>query len=92
MAYRQYGYRLAEIVDHLGVHHVTVSRRLKQAAEATHSEGRQEERVLSPVFPQKTGGNAQMLRLLVEVGAQSIPTWSSCHGQGVPRPVQHPNE
>ena len=30
-AYRQYGYRLAEIVDHLGVHAATVSRRFKQA-------------------------------------------------------------
>lgn len=34
-AYRQYGYRLAEIADHLGVHAATVSRRLKQA-EQTH--------------------------------------------------------
>ncbi|THJ12980.1 MAG: addiction module toxin RelE [Nitrospira sp. CG24C] len=31
VAYRQYGYRLAEIADHLGVHYATVSRRLKQA-------------------------------------------------------------
>ena len=30
-AYRQYGYRLAEIADHLGVHAATVSRRLKRA-------------------------------------------------------------
>jgi hypothetical protein len=30
-AYRQYGYRLAEIANHLGVHPATVSRRLKQA-------------------------------------------------------------
>ena len=30
-AYRQYGYRLAEIANHLGVHAATVSRRLKQA-------------------------------------------------------------
>lgn len=30
-AYRQYGYRLAEIAGHLGVHPATVSRRLKQA-------------------------------------------------------------
>ena len=30
-AYRQYGYRLAEIAEHLGVHAATVSRRLKQA-------------------------------------------------------------
>ncbi len=30
-AYRQYGYRLAEIADHLGVHAATVSRRLQQA-------------------------------------------------------------
>lgn len=34
-AYRQYGYRLAEIADYLGVHAATVSRRLKQAEEAT---------------------------------------------------------
>ena len=33
-AYRQYGYRLAEIADHLGVHAATVSRRLKQAEQA----------------------------------------------------------
>ena len=31
LAYRQYGYRLQEIADHLGVHYATVSRRLKQA-------------------------------------------------------------
>jgi putative transposase len=31
VAYRQYGYRLREIADQLGVHTVTVSRRLKQA-------------------------------------------------------------
>jgi DNA-binding transcriptional regulator LsrR (DeoR family) len=31
MAYRQYGYRLREIAAHLGVHEVTVSRRLKRA-------------------------------------------------------------
>jgi putative transposase len=30
-AYRQYGYRLVEIADYLGVHAATVSRRLKQA-------------------------------------------------------------
>jgi putative transposase len=34
VAYRQYGYRLAEIADHLGVHYATVSRRLKQAEQA----------------------------------------------------------
>ena len=33
-AYRQYGYRLAEIADYLGVHVATVSRRLKQAEQA----------------------------------------------------------
>ena len=33
-AYRDYGYRLAEIADHLGVHAATVSRRLKQAEQA----------------------------------------------------------
>ena len=31
VAYRQYGYRLREIAEHLGVHEVTISRRLKQA-------------------------------------------------------------
>lgn len=31
MAYRKYGYRLAEIAEHLGVHAATVSCRLKQA-------------------------------------------------------------
>ncbi|MDF0665575.1 MAG: transposase [Nitrospira sp.] len=30
-AYREHGYRLREIAEHLGVHYVTVSRRLKQA-------------------------------------------------------------
>jgi len=34
----------------------------------------------------------EMLRLLVEVGDQSIHTWSGCHEQGLPRPAQHPNE
>ncbi len=29
-AYREYGYRLHEIADHLGVHYATVSRRLRQ--------------------------------------------------------------
>ena len=29
-AYREYGYRLAEIAQHLGVHYATVSRRRKQ--------------------------------------------------------------
>ncbi|HJT21285.1 MAG TPA: transposase [Nitrospira sp.] len=33
VAYRQYGYRLAQIAAHLGVHYATVSRRLKQAEE-----------------------------------------------------------
>jgi putative transposase len=33
-AYRQYGYRLAEIADYLGVHAATVSRRLKRAEQA----------------------------------------------------------
>ncbi|WP_197742053.1 helix-turn-helix domain-containing protein [Nitrospira sp. KM1] len=33
-AYRQYGYRLAEIADYLGVHAATVSRRLKDAEQA----------------------------------------------------------
>mgnify|MGYP000901340687 CR=1 FL=1 len=31
VAYRQYGYRLREIAEHLGIHEVTVSRRLKRA-------------------------------------------------------------
>jgi len=35
VAYRQYGYRLREIAEHLGVHAVTVSRRLKQAEQET---------------------------------------------------------
>ncbi len=35
---------------------------------------------------------AEALRLLVEVGDQSIHTWSGCHEQGVPLPAQHPNE
>jgi predicted transcriptional regulator len=30
VAYRQYGYRLAEIADHLGVHAATVRRQLKE--------------------------------------------------------------
>jgi len=30
-AYRQHGYRLAEIATHLGVHYATVSRQLKRA-------------------------------------------------------------
>jgi trehalose 6-phosphate phosphatase len=35
---------------------------------------------------------AEVLQLLVEVGDQSIHTWSDCHEQGVTRPAQHPNE
>jgi hypothetical protein len=34
-AYRHYGYGLAEISAHLSVHAATVSRRLKQAEQAT---------------------------------------------------------
>jgi putative transposase len=34
VAYRQYGYRLAEIGEYLGLHAVTVSRRLKQAEQS----------------------------------------------------------
>ncbi|MDP1767869.1 MAG: transposase [Nitrospirota bacterium] len=34
MAYRQYGYRLAEIADHVGVHAATISRRLKRAEQS----------------------------------------------------------
>jgi REP element-mobilizing transposase RayT len=34
IAHRQYGYRLAEIAEHLGVHAATVSRRLKEAEQA----------------------------------------------------------
>ncbi|MFZ3015213.1 MAG: trehalose-phosphatase [Nitrospira sp.] len=34
----------------------------------------------------------EMLRLLVEVGDQSIHTWSGCHEHGATRPVPHPNE
>jgi hypothetical protein len=33
-----------------------------------------------------------VLRLLVEVGDQSLHTWSGCHEHGVSRPAQHPNE
>ena len=33
-AYRQYGYRLREIAEHLGVHAATVSGRLRQAEQA----------------------------------------------------------
>jgi trehalose 6-phosphate phosphatase len=33
----------------------------------------------------------EVLRLLVEVGDQSIHTWSGCHEQAVPHPAQHPN-
>lgn len=35
---------------------------------------------------------AEVLRLLVEGGDQSLHTWSGCHEQGVPQPAQHPNE
>ena len=35
-AYREYGYRLAEIAQHLGVHYATVSRRLKQFEQGAH--------------------------------------------------------
>jgi REP element-mobilizing transposase RayT len=35
VAYRRYGYRLREIAEHLGVHEVTVSRRLTQAEQET---------------------------------------------------------
>jgi REP element-mobilizing transposase RayT len=34
VAYRQYGYRLREIADYLGVHYATVSRRLRRVEEA----------------------------------------------------------
>lgn len=34
----------------------------------------------------------EVLRLLVEVGAQSIHTWSGCHEHGTPQSAQHPNE
>jgi trehalose 6-phosphate phosphatase len=34
----------------------------------------------------------EMLRLLVEVGDQSIHTWSGCHEQGTSQSAQHPNE
>jgi DNA-binding transcriptional regulator LsrR (DeoR family) len=34
VAYRQYGYPLAEIADHMGVHAAMVSRRLKQAEQS----------------------------------------------------------
>jgi hypothetical protein len=35
-AYRAYGYRLAEIADHLGVHYATVSRRLQRFERRKH--------------------------------------------------------
>ena len=35
-AYREYGYRLAEIADHLGVHYATVSRRLQRFERCRH--------------------------------------------------------
>ena len=35
---------------------------------------------------------AEVLRLLVEVGDQSIYTRSGCHEQGVPLPAPYPNE
>jgi trehalose 6-phosphate phosphatase len=35
---------------------------------------------------------AEVLRLLVKVGDQSIHTWSGCHQQEVPLPAQYPNE
>lgn len=34
----------------------------------------------------------EMLRLLVEVGDQSIHTWSGCHEQGTPQSAQRPSE
>jgi trehalose 6-phosphate phosphatase len=34
----------------------------------------------------------EVLRRLVEVGDQSIHTWSGCHEHEVVQPVQHPNE
>jgi DNA-binding NtrC family response regulator len=38
-AYREYGYRLREIAQHLGVHYATVSRRLKRAeSQRSHSD------------------------------------------------------
>jgi trehalose 6-phosphate phosphatase len=60
-------------------------------------------RILTVRVGKKTGSSAryflkrqaeitEVLRLLVEVGDQSIHTWSGCHEQGTPRPVQHPNE
>jgi AraC-like DNA-binding protein len=36
-ASRDYGYRLAEIAQHLGVHYATVSRRLKQVEQRNHN-------------------------------------------------------
>ena len=35
---------------------------------------------------------AEVLRLLAEIGDQSIHTWGGCHEQGVPLPAQSPNE
>ena len=60
-------------------------------------------RVLTVRIGKKNGSSAryflkrqaeitEVLRLLVEVGDQSIHTWSGCHEQGVPQPAQYPNE
>lgn len=35
---------------------------------------------------------AEVLRFLVEVGDQSIHTWSGCHEHGAAQPLQQPNE
>ncbi|MBI5673252.1 MAG: trehalose-phosphatase [Nitrospirae bacterium] len=43
-------------------------------------------------FLKRQGEITEMLRLLVEVGDQSIHTWSGCHEHGATRPAQHPNE
>jgi len=43
-------------------------------------------------FLKKQAEITEVLRLLVEVGDQSIHTWSGCHEHGASRPAQHPNE
>jgi hypothetical protein len=49
-------------------------------------------RVLRPVFLKRQTEIAEVLRLLVEGGDQSIHTWSGCREQGAALPLQQPNE
>ena len=43
-------------------------------------------------FVKRQAEITEVLRLLVEVGDQSIHTWSGCHEQGTAQPVLPPNE